>query len=175
MQTSDIINTILIILTATLPGCAMQRTETAAGAAGMPPDAVDTSRANPRLDHVFAWIPRDAAETASVAEALVHIELGRAKDEVGKKLCGGDWLINGVSVDSNGPYPSTAPVKLGAYPAWYYHVSHEPGLAGCSGMPTERLYREIGSRLPPWIIVRSASLQVGVSSGAGIVTTSHRH
>jgi hypothetical protein len=117
----------------------------------------DVVSADPHFDHVFAWIPRDRAETASVAEALVHIELGRAKDDVGRKFCGGDWLINGTSVDSIGPYPSTAPTMLGGYPAWYYHVSHEPGLAGCPAMPTEKLYRELDNRLPRWITIKAAS------------------
>ena len=164
MQTSGITNTILVILVASLPGCAVQHARMDENSAGLSPDAVNLSEADPHLDHVFAWIPQAIAKTAAVAEALVHIELGHAKDDVGNELCGGEWLINGVSVASSGPYPSTAPAELGAYPAWYYHVSHKPGLAGCSSIPTERLYREIGNRLPPWITVRGAAMQVSKTS-----------
>jgi hypothetical protein len=131
--------------------------------------------ANPHLDHIFAWIPRDRAQTASVAEALVYIELGRAKEEVGKILCGGDWLINSASVDSTGPYPATAPGILGGYPAWYFHVSHKHGLAGCPTMPADTLYRELGNRLPPWITVRAASMRVGDDQGTTIAATPWKH
>lgn len=175
MKTGHIMSNILIILFALLPGCAAQVTEMNEGAGGKSFGASDMAPADPHLDHIFAWIPRDRAKTASMAEALVHIELGRAKDEVGKTLCGGDWLINGASVDSIGPYPSTAPVMLGGYPAWYYHISHEAGLAGCSAMPTEMLYRELGNRLPPWITVKSASLRASENPETAIATTIREH
>jgi hypothetical protein len=137
--------------------------------------ASDMTLADPHLDHIFAWIPRDRALTASVAEALVYIELGRAKEEVGTILCSGDWLINSVSVDSIGPYPSTAPVILGGYPAWYFHVSNKPGLAGCPAMPAETLYRELGNRLPSWITVRAAAVRAGDDQGRAIASTLRQH
>jgi hypothetical protein len=175
MQPSHISNATLVILVALLPGCATNRAEIDQGDVGKSVSINVMTPADPHLDHIFAWIPRDRAQTASVAEALVHIELGRAKEEVGKALCGGDWLINSTSVDSIGPYPSTAPVILGGYPAWYYHVSHEPGLAGCSAMPAETLYRELGKRLPSWITVRSASLQVSENPGTAIAASLREH
>jgi hypothetical protein len=175
MQLSHIMSTTLITLAALLLGCATHRMEMNEGAGRQTVGTSDMVSADPHLDHIFAWIPRDRAKTASVAEALVHIELGRAKDEVGRKICGGDWLINGTSVDSIGPYPSTAPIKLGGYPAWYYHVSHEPGLAGCPAMPTEKLYRELGARLPQWITVKAASLQASEKPVTAIVTTLQAH
>jgi hypothetical protein len=175
MQTSHIMSTTLIIMVALLLGCATHRMEMNEGGGRQTVGASDMTPADPHLDHIFAWIPRDRAKTASVAEALVHIELGQAKDEVGKTLCGGDWLINGASVDSIGPYPSTAPVMLGGYPAWYYHVSHEAGLAGCSAMPTEKLYWELGNRLPPWITVKAASLEASENPETAIATTTREH
>jgi hypothetical protein len=164
-----------ILLIALLPGCATHRAEMNRGADGKLINISDMAPADPHLDHIIAWIPRDRAQTAAVAEALVHIELGRALDDVGKSLCGGDWLINGASVDSIGPYPSTAPAILGGYPAWYYHTSHEPGLAGCPALPEETLYRELGNRLPPWITVRAASLQVSGQPGTTITATLREH
>ena len=172
MQARQIMSiTQVILLVALFPGCAMQRAEINQRSDGKFINLSDMAPADPHLDHIFAWIPRDRAQTATVAEALVHIELGRAMDEVGKSLCGGDWLINGASVDSIGPYPSTAPTILGGYPAWYYHISHEPGLTGCPALPEETLYRELGNRLPPWITVRAASLQVGGQPGTAITAT----
>jgi hypothetical protein len=175
MQPRQITSTTLIVLIALLPGCAAHRVGMSQGDIEKSVGISDTPPANPQLDHIFAWIPRDSAQTASVAEALVYIELGRAKEEVGRILCGGDWLINSASVDSTGPYPATAPAILGAYPAWYFHVSHKPGLVGCPAMPAETLYRELGNRLPPWIIVRAASLQPGEKPGTAIATTIREH
>ncbi len=175
MQPSHITSTTLVVLATLLPGCATHRVEFDQGDAGESVAVSDMTPADPHLDHIFAWIPRDRAQTASVAEALVHIEMGRAKEEVGKTLCGGDWLISSASVNSIGPYPSTAPVTLGGYPAWYYHVSHKPGLAGCPAMPAETLYRELGNRLPPWITVRAASLQDSEKPGAAIAAILRLH
>jgi len=175
MQPRQITSTTLVVLVALLPGCATHRVEMGQDDMGKSVSASDMTPANPHLDHIFAWIPRDRAQTASVAEALVYIELGRAKEEVGKILCGGDWLINSASVDSTGPYPATAPAILGGYPAWYFHVSHKPGLAGCPSMPAETLYRELGDRLPTWITVRAASPQLGKKPGTAIATILREH
>jgi hypothetical protein len=164
-----------ILLIALLPGCATHRVEMNQAADGELINISNMAPADPNLDHIFAWIPRDRAQTATVAEALVHIELGRAMDEVGRTLCGGDWLINGATVNSIGPHPSTAPAILGGYPAWYYHISHEPGLAGCTALPEETLYRELGKRLPSWITVRAASLQVSGQPGTAIPATLREH
>ena len=175
MQPSHITSITLVILAALLPGCATHRAEMDPGGDGKSIGVNDMTMADPHLDHIFAWIPRDRAQTASVAEALVHIELGRAKEEIGKTLCGGDWLINSATVDSIGPYPSTSPVTLGGYPAWYYHVSHNPGLAGCPALPTATLYRELENRLPPWITVRAALPQDSENPGAAIADIPRVH
>jgi len=111
MQAILIMSITPVILIALLSGCATHRVDITQDVVGKSDSVNDRTPADPRLDHIFAWIPRDRAQTASVAEALVHIELGRAKDEIGRTLCGGDWLITGVSVDNIGPYPSTAPAR----------------------------------------------------------------
>jgi hypothetical protein len=175
MRPSKILNTFRIIVILLLPGCATQGPVPEPGAAGKPAVGLDIARADPHLDHVFAWIPRDRAKTASVAEALVHIELGRAMDEIGTTLCGGGWPINGPPVESLGPYPVMAPPALGGYPAWYYHLSHEPGFAGCAAVPAATLYRELDDRLPPWIRVRAAASQTGAASGTAMAITSTGH
>jgi hypothetical protein len=175
MQPRQITSTTLVVLAALLTGCATHRVEPGQDDVEKSIGLSDMTRANPHLDHIFAWIPRDRAQTASVAEALVYIELGRAKEEVGRILCGGDWLINSASVGSTGPYPATAPAILGGYPAWYFHVSHKPGLAGCPDMPADTLYRELGNRLPPWITVRSASLQLSKKQGTSIAAILREH
>jgi hypothetical protein len=165
----------VILLITLLPACTTHRAVMNQVADRKLINVSNMAPADPHLDHIFAWMPRDRAQTAAVAEALVHIELGRAMDEVGKSLCGGDWLVNGASVDSIGPYLSTAPAILGGYPAWYYHLSLESGLAGCPSLPEEKLYQELGKRLPPWMTVRAASLQVGGQPGTAITTTLREH
>lgn len=175
MQTRQITSTTLVVLVVLLPGCATHRLDTGQGDTGKSVGVGDITPANPHLDHIFAWIPRDKAQTASVAEALVYIELGRAKEEVGKTLCGGDWLMNSASVESAGPYPGTAPTSLGGYAAWYFRVSHKPGLSGCPDMPAETLYRELGNRLPPWITVRAASVQLSEKPETTIATIPREH
>jgi hypothetical protein len=175
MHNRHITSITLIGLAALLLGCATPRMEMSESSGKEPPGAIDTDPADPRLDHIIAWIPRDRAKTAAVAEALVYIELGQAKDDVGRELCDGDWLMNGASVDRVGPYPSTAPAALGGYPAWYFHVSHQPGLAGCPAIPTDRLYRELGARLPQWIIVKAASPQARAAPASAIATTTPQH
>jgi hypothetical protein len=172
MQTRHIMSIIpAILLIALLAGCAMHRSEINQWADGKLVNVSEIAPADPHLDHIFAWMPRDRAQTATVAEALVHIELSRAMGAVGKTLCSGDWLIRGTSVSSVGPYPSTAPAMLGGYPAWYYHISLEPGIAGCPALPEETLYREFGNRLPTWIIVRAASLQASEQPGTAVTAT----
>ena len=79
MQPRQITSTTLVVLAALLTGCATHRVEPGQDDVEKSIDVSDMTRANPHLDHIFAWIPRDRAQTASVAEALVYIELGRAK------------------------------------------------------------------------------------------------
>lgn len=119
---------------------------------------------DPDLDQFIAWIPRDRAPTATVAEALAQVEWGNAKEQVGAELCGGAWLMNGEVIGRSGPFPATAPARLGGYPAWYYRISHKPGFRGCNGMAVDRLYSELRANLPPWILlIRAAAPGTGAS------------
>jgi hypothetical protein len=117
--------------------------------------ASDGPQTNPELDHFIAWVPRQLARTASVAEALAQVEWGNAKEQAGARLCNGAWLINGEVIARSGPYQATAPERLGGYPAWYYRVSHTPGIKGCPGITTRKLYSEIKAGLPGWISIRT--------------------
>jgi hypothetical protein len=113
---------------------------------------------DPALDHFIAWIPREDAQTATVAVALVQVKLGNAKGRTGKELCGGAWPMNGEVVDRVGPYPVLAPVTLGGYPAWYYRISHIPGFRGCAETASNDLYRNLKANLPQWITVKTAAV-----------------
>lgn len=165
MRTSSIFNMFLVIVLFLLPGCTTQLHVTETRAAGSPPPGAELTQADPHLDQIVAWVPRERASTAAQAEALVHVELGRAKEALGKTLCGGTWPINGARVTSAGPYPATAPAALGGYPAWYYHLGNKPGFAGCAPVPMATLYQELDDRLPPWIRVTAAASRINGASG----------
>jgi hypothetical protein len=120
-------------------------------------------------DHFIAWIPQRLARTATVAEALVQVEWGNAKEQASADLCNGAWLINGEVTGRIGPYPARAPERLGGYAAWYYHVSHKPGFRGCSGIDAQRIYSTMRSSLPDWIIIRMAAPDDGMQSRASLL------
>ena len=63
-----------------------------------PPAVPETGTTTVRsdMDHFIAWIPRRLARTATVAEALVQVEWGNAKEQASADLCNGAWLMNGV-------------------------------------------------------------------------------
>ena len=136
-----------------LQGCA------ATGGATLTADATpatDIPAADPALDHYIAWVPREMAQTATVAKALTHISLGNAREQAGNELCAGSSLMNRQVTSLVGPLPATAPASAGGYPAWYYRISQAPGLQGCSTIGNVRLYRSLQQKLPDWISIRIA-------------------
>jgi hypothetical protein len=136
-----------------LQGCA---TRGGAGGAG-PQAAADIPDADPTLDHYVAWIPRDAAQTPTVAMALAHISMGYAKEQTARSFCGDDdMLMDEAVTERTGPMATIAPEDIGRYPAWFYRVSLQPGLHGCEQASTPQLYRAIQDNLPAWIRLETA-------------------
>lgn len=113
--------------------------------------------ADPTLDHYIAWVPRDRAQTATVAAAMAHISLVNAREETAKLLCNGEWVMNGKVTDNIGPLPASAPESAGGYPAWYYRISHRPGLHGCQSTDARKLYHTLRENLPDWMEIETAS------------------
>ena len=113
---------------------------------------------NPLLDHYIAWIPRDQAQTASVAEAMAHISLVNAREQTASQLCAGQWMMQGKVAENIGPLPATAPETAGSYPAWYYRVSHLPGLQGCRNADTQSFYHAMQENLPEWMDIKAATM-----------------
>jgi len=111
---------------------------------------------DPSLDHYIAWVPRDKAQTATVAEAMTHISLVNAREQTAKQLCSGDRVINGEAMDNVGPLPISAPESAGGYPAWYYRISHRPGLHGCQNADAREFYHALQKNLPEWMDIRTA-------------------
>ena len=109
------------------------------------------------LDHYIAWVPRDKAQTATVAQALTHISLGRARERAGNDLCDGIRVMNKQVSHHVGPFPARAPDSVGGYDAWYYRISHRPGLLGCPNKSTAELYQALEADLPDWISLETAT------------------
>jgi hypothetical protein len=113
--------------------------------------------ADPALDHYIAWIPREKAQTATVAKALTHVTLGNAREQTAEELCEGSRVINGKVSASAGPLRVLAPLWAGGYPAWYYRISQQPGLHGCTETDSRSYYRTLQANLPVWMHIKTAN------------------
>jgi hypothetical protein len=112
--------------------------------------------ANPALDHFIAWIPVEQAQTASVAEAMMHISLGNARARMSQQHCGGTSLRQGHVIEKLGPLPALSPATRGGKPAWYYRISQQPGHFGCQHLNSASLYRAMQQELLDWISIEPA-------------------
>lgn len=140
----------LLLMLGTLPllgGCSTLTGPTASAVTSALPEA------SPLLDHYIAWIPREQAQTATVAEALAQVTLINAREQTAHRLCAGHWVMTGKVREQVGPLAVNAP---GGYPAWYYRVSHQPGLQGCGHREQAELYRGMQANLPAWLNIRTA-------------------
>lgn len=131
-----------LCLCALLAGCALPHgTRIPADLAGIP-------AADPRFDQFSAWIPVSIAPTATVARAMTHVALGKARLEAGLKLCGN--ILQPARIAA-----STGPVRIehGAYGEsfWYYRISEQPGLQDCATVSESEQYRFLQHHLPDWI------------------------
>jgi len=153
MKTQGITATITAIALMTLQGCA---TITGTSTYSNTINASNIPAADPMLDHYIAWVPRDQAQTATVAEAMTHISLVNAREQAARQLCSGNWVTNSDASTNIGPLPTTAPEAAGGYPAWYYRISHRPGLRGCPGTNSQKLYRLLQANLPEWVDIKTA-------------------
>ena len=137
-----------------LQACA---TLSATGPYHNPVAASQIPEADPMLDHYIAWVPRDSAQTATVAKAMTHISLVNAREKTAKQLCSDTWVMNGEFAENIGPLPTSAPESAGGYPAWYYRISHRPGLSGCQSTDTQKLYHTLLENLPDWMDIKTSS------------------
>ena len=96
----------LIIVTVTL--LALQGCTTLSAPTGHTAAQTVIPVENPVLDHYIAWIPRELAQTASVAEAMAHISLVNAREQTASQLCAGRWMMQGKVAENIGPLPAMA-------------------------------------------------------------------
>jgi hypothetical protein len=150
---------VVTICISTFAPLALQGCATASGTNPFtnPVAASQIPAADPMLDHYIAWVPRDRAQTATVAEAMAHISLVNAREQTARQLCSGEWVINGEVTDNIGPLPARAPESAGGYPAWYYRISHRPGMHGCQNTDARKLYHTLRENLPEWMDIKTAS------------------
>lgn len=145
----------LVILTCcALAGCSSTH-QPFPVAALIPVDAIPP--ADPTLDQYIARVPGDIAETATVARALTHISLGRAREQAGAELCEDERLVPGEVASVTGPFPVTDAGSEDGRPVWYYRISHQPGLRGCSAVEASRLFNAMQGNLPDWIRIEPAT------------------
>lgn len=153
MKIQGVTATVTAIAFMTLQGCAtITGTHTDLNAV----NASNIPATDPALDHYIAWVPRDKAQTATVAKAVTHISLVNAREQTARQLCSGNWITNSEATKNIGPLPATAPEAAGGYPAWYYRISQRPGLRGCPGTNSQRLYHHLQANLPEWVGIEMA-------------------
>lgn len=154
MDTRTLACIALVTCACILQGCTTPRqpfpaTEMIASSEIPPPD--------PALDSYIALVPVEIAQTATVARAMAHISLGRARDRTVEELCAeGERLIPGEIADVTGPYPAADPDMPDGGPVWYYRISQQPGLGGCPEVQETRLFETMQSNLPAWIRIERA-------------------
>lgn len=122
------------------------------------------------LDQYSAWIPASDAPTASVAQAMVHVALGEARQRAGTQLCGYS-LQTGEIIESTGPLRVMRTNGLRTKQYWYYRISQQPGLPGCGNADEKPSYQALRDALPRWIELSPAG--VDSSRAIGLLDTGH--
>jgi hypothetical protein len=150
-----------------LAGCALS------SATGfIPAISADTAipPASPALDQVSAWIPETAAATPTAAQAMVHVALGKARLQAGRQLCG-SGLQPAPVMETVGPLRVRQTPAQGGGTFWYYRISQQPGLPGCSSIDRDEQYRAVQANLPAWMKITPAP---DTSHAVGLLDASQR-
>ncbi|WP_096367159.1 hypothetical protein [Thiohalobacter thiocyanaticus] len=108
-------------------------------------------------NQVIAWLPRDAAQSPTVARARTLVALGEAKRRTEAALCSGEWVFSGEVDEAGMPAMATAPDSLGRYAAWHYRIAWNPGLPDCGNVRPQEYYQTLSAHLPEWMLVQSGT------------------
>jgi hypothetical protein len=136
---------VTLCLCALLNGCALPHWSRAPADLAARPDI---PAADPRFDQFSAWIPVSVAPTATAAQAMTRVALGKARLQAGLQLCG-DILQLARITASTGPLRIEHGAPGESY--WYYRVSQQPGLQDCATVSETEQYRFVRDHLPDWI------------------------
>lgn len=109
---------------------------------------------SPGRNQIIAWVPRQQAQTASVAQAVAHIALTQAKQAAEAELCKGTWLFSGKHTRGESPQLSTAPAQLGGFDGWQVRINWEPQVTDC-GISAQTYARSVSKHLPTWMMTQS--------------------
>ncbi len=109
---------------------------------------------NPGRNQIIAWVPRQQAQTASVAQAVAHIALTQAKQATEAELCKGTWLFSGKHTPGEIPQLSTAPAQLGGFDGWQVRINWEPQVTDC-GISAQTYALSVSKHLPTWMMTQS--------------------
>lgn len=140
------ISTVLLGMTTVLcGGCA---------GLGIGTNTADDLALSPGQNQIIAWVPREQAQTASVAQAIVHVALTRAKQTTEAELCQGTWVFSGKHQQIAPTQLSTAPASLGGFSGWHVRISWEPQLDEC-GINAQSYARALSKHLPGWMMTQS--------------------
>lgn len=116
--------------------------------------ATELPSLNPGRNQIIAWVPRQQAQTASVAQAVAHIALTQAKQATETELCKGTWLFSGKHAQAEIPQLSTAPAQLGGFAGWEVRINWEPQVSEC-GISAQTYALSVSKHLPSWMMTQS--------------------
>lgn len=126
-----------------------------AGFGGNGGDASDTlPHLSPGSNQIIAWVPREQAQTAIVAQAIANIALTRAKQAAEAELCHGAWLFSGKHHQDEAPQLSAAPAQLGGFSGWHVRIIWDPQVADC-GISAQTYALSLSKHLPTWMMTQS--------------------
>lgn len=118
-------------------------------------DANDTlPQLSPGRNQIIAWVPREQAQTAIVAQAIANIALTRAKQTTEAELCHGAWLFSGKHHQDEAPQLSAAPAQLGGFSGWHVRINWDPQVADC-GISAQTYALSLSKHLPTWMMTQS--------------------
>lgn len=127
----------------------------------LPPADVptDESGASPQHSHLgydqlSARVPRALAPIASVAVARINIELHRARQLAGQRLCPGQWSPQGPLLLEVGPFMPSSEGADEQHSSWVYQSFRHPQAIRCGDISRLLFFQELSRHLPEWITVR---------------------
>lgn len=139
---------------ATLAGLALSLCGGCSSLGGDSAQRDDLPHLSPGRNQIIAWVPQAQAQTASVAQALAHITLAKAKKAAESELCGGAWMFSGRLQQDGAPQLSTAPAHLGGVSGWHVRISWDPQLDEC-GVSGQSYALNLSRHLPAWMMAQS--------------------
>jgi len=109
-------------------------------------------------DEVIAHVPRELAETPSVALAKLNIAVYRAKHLTEQRLCAGKWTPSGTLLYQYTPGETgfRSQESKNDRDTWLVQTFRNPVQLACPDITRAEYFLEMSRHLPDWISVRPA-------------------